>query len=158
MPTITDVQGNMHTVECLGCAIVNHTVQSSVISIKVTKHFDIHQDFEIPIPGFVIVSSIRHVQSIEQLTTEEVSELTTLLVSIRKAQRSLGIELVTLVQEERSSHFHIWLFPWHKEFIDLYGKKVESIAQVMRHARAHNSPIIQDQVKEYAQKLTQLLS
>src|SRR3990167_8943612 len=39
--------------------------------IIVTKHFDVHQDWEIPIPGFFIVASTRKISSIEEFTKEE---------------------------------------------------------------------------------------
>ncbi len=134
---ITDISGNLVKVECIGCAIVQGTLEVRGGSVISSKYFDVSQDFEVPIPGFMIVATKRHLSSIDELTNEEAAEFTQILRATRKLQREiLGIESVYIHQEEDSSdHFHIWMMPRY-EWMGQFGHKVESMRPVMDYAKA----------------------
>ena len=69
-------------------------------------------DPEIPIPGFLIITCKRHIQSFAELTADERAEIGNTIAIAERTIKDLKIaETVTLVQEERSKHFHIWIFP-----------------------------------------------
>jgi diadenosine tetraphosphate (Ap4A) HIT family hydrolase len=110
---ITDIAGNKKRVKCLSCAIEKGGVARHGGSIASTAHFDAHQDWEIPIPGFVIVASRRHLQSIDEFTDEERGDFIEFLCMVRRAMReALDIQTAYLIQEEDTSdHFHVWMFP-----------------------------------------------
>jgi diadenosine tetraphosphate (Ap4A) HIT family hydrolase len=134
--SITDISGNSVEVECLGCAIVKNVVEIRGGSVIRTGLFDVSQDFEIPIPGFMIVSSLRHVSSIDEFTSEESLEFIQILKATRKLQREvLGIETVYLYQEEDASHFHMWMFPRYGWMNVQFGRNSESLRPIMEYAR-----------------------
>ncbi|OGY08019.1 MAG: hypothetical protein A2782_02050 [Candidatus Blackburnbacteria bacterium RIFCSPHIGHO2_01_FULL_43_15b] len=62
-------------------------------------------------PGMMVVELRRHIRSITEFTVDESNKLVGVLTRTREAMRNAGIEEATLVQEERSSHFHAWWLP-----------------------------------------------
>jgi len=105
-------------------------------TIIITKHFDIHQDWEVPISGFFIIASKRKISSIVDFNKKEVQEFSELLYKLRKGMKDiLKIENVYLFQREDSrGGFHLWIFPrlsWMKKF----GRKIESIRPIIDYAK-----------------------
>lgn len=135
---ITDVSGTTHKLDCLSCAIAQNQVEIRGGSVIRSQHFDVHQDFEIPIPGFMILTALRHVLSVDEFTPDERREFMDVLCDTRKLLRQeLGIDVVYLHQEEDTSHhFHLWIFPRHSWMKD-HGRKVESMRPIMEYARAN---------------------
>lgn len=139
---------------CLGCGLTKGELGTIGGILAETPYFQVRQDYAIPIPGFVIIGSKRHIQSIDEFTPAERTDFIELLYTMRKRMRErLSIDTVYLIQEEDSSHFHIWLFPrydWMKEF----GKEIKSVNPIMQWARENltKSEDIQA-VKEAAEKL-----
>jgi diadenosine tetraphosphate (Ap4A) HIT family hydrolase len=136
---ITDVYGNVVEVDCIGCAIIQKQVETRGEPVLETAHFNIHQDFEIPIPGFMIMASNRHIQSVDEFTAEERSDFIDSLASLRKALRkTLSVEHVYLIQEEDTKdHFHLWVFPRYDWMLKDFGRKIESVRPIMEYARAN---------------------
>lgn len=134
---ITDIGGKIVELECLSCAIAQNNVELRGGSIIRSKYFDVHQDFEIPIPGFMIVTSLRHVKAVDEFTDDESSEFVKVLRASRKLQRDvLGIKTVYLHQEEDTSHhFHLWMFPRYEWMESKFGLKAESMRPIMEYAR-----------------------
>lgn len=134
---ITDINNRTEKIACLGCAIQKGEVESPGGSILSSKYFDAHQDYEIPIPGFIIIASKRHLQSVDEFTEDEQRDFIKFLCRLRKGmRRALKISTVYLIQEEDTSHhFHIWVFPrygWMKEKFD---RKIQSVRPIMEYAR-----------------------
>lgn len=103
--------------------------------VLITDNFRVHQDYALPIPGMMVVETIRHVKSIAEFTDGESNELMIVLRRTREAMRDAGIEEATLVQEERSSHFHAWwlpIYPWMKDATD---GKIRNIQLIFNHAK-----------------------
>ncbi|MFA5030865.1 MAG: diadenosine tetraphosphate hydrolase [Patescibacteria group bacterium] len=134
---IEDIKGNKKQIGCLGCAIQNRKVESMGGSIVLTKFFNAHQDYEIPIPGFIIISSKRHIQSVDQFTKNEQSDFIKLLCRLRSALRKvLGVEIVYLIQKEDTRHhFHVWLFPRFDWMKKKFGRKISSVSLVAEFAK-----------------------
>lgn len=102
------------TKECIGCQIQDGSFDVNGEFIYECKNFNIVQDPLIPIPGFMIIASKRHITSVDEFTEEEHKEYGTFLFEVRKAMKNaLGIENVYLIQEEDSIHFHMWLLPMY---------------------------------------------
>lgn len=155
MVKIIDIGGTEHEINCIACAIQSEEVTLPVERIAVTKYFVAEQDFEYPIEGFVIIASKRHVKSILEFTDEEQLEFTQLLIECRKAMKEkLGIEEVTIVQEETSSssHFHVWLFPW-LPWMSEYKRKVNNVMPIMDIAKQNSTEIELRKVKDAAKLL-----
>ena len=131
-----DITNRKWKVECMGCAIADGTVSTPGGIISANDTCYLHQDPEVPLEGFLIVATARHVQSISDLTDSEYADLTSLLRHGRRLLDSVpSLRYVTIVQEERSSHFHLWLFPWHNWMIEKYGDaSLTNIRAIMKQA------------------------
>ncbi len=128
--------------------------------ILLTESFDVHQDWETPIPGFYIVAS-RDLskKSVADFTDAESVELALLLKRVRKAMsEALGIEVVYFFENEDTEHsFHFWMFPRHA-WMNQFGPKVQSIRPIIEFAR--QTMATQEtlaEVKEAAEKMRLVL-
>lgn len=142
MTEIIDTHGNRHDTKCISCDIQNGEIVLPVERIVETKNFAVEQDLEYPIEGFMIIRSKRHLLSIDEMSSEESEELIQLIRNVRAAMRkALGIQSVTFVQEESTftSHFHIWLFPWHPWMLKRWRGKVNDVKEVMEFAKKEMS-------------------
>jgi len=141
---ITDILGHVWNVDCIGCAIAATTMNPPGGIIAENDSFYVHQDPEIPIIGFLIIASKRHIQSIVDLTQKEYVDFSSLLLHSRSLLSLLpNIQSITLVQEEHSTHFHLWLFPWYDWMIEKCGgKSLTHIRSIMACAKtAFNTPL-----------------
>lgn len=156
---ITDISGKEHSIDCIACAIQSGEIALPVERITETENFVVEQDLEIPIEGFLIVVSKRHIFSVDELSDNEITELSILLKKTRKAMRqSLGVSWITIVQEENTatSHFHIWLFPWHKWMAKKWSGKLEEIKEIMKFSRKEMSgEEVLSRVKESSVKVAE---
>lgn len=102
-----------------------------------TTHFTVAQDWEVPIPAFFILSCNRAVRSIDEFDDEEAKEFALLLRDVRRGMREVnGCDEVYLFQNEDSQHgFHLWLFPRY-DWMEQYGRKVQSLRPIMEYAEA----------------------
>ncbi len=134
---ITDIKGQTKKIACLGCAIQKGDVESPGGSIASSKYFDAHQDYEIPIPGFIILVSKRHLQSVDEFSEAEQRDFIKFLCRLRSGLRkALGINVVYIIQEEDTSHhFHIWIFPRYAWMAKEFGHKIQSVRPIMEYAR-----------------------
>lgn len=85
-----------------------------------------------------MIASKRHIQSIVEMNDEEYEELSRLIRETRRAiQETTQVENMTLIQEERSAHFHLWFFPWTKEVVERYGNpSLTRIREIMADFQA----------------------
>jgi len=104
-----------------------------------TKNFEVNQDWEIPIPGFIIVASLWQIKSVSEFSQEEAVEFIKLVRLARQGlQKVLNVQKVFLYQNEDTKHnFHLWMLPrlpWMKD----YPSRVESIRLIMNEAKDNN--------------------
>ena len=123
--------------------------------IIITKFFDAHQDWKVPIPGLFIIESLRKIRSIAELNDDEAADFINLIRKVRLGMKDiLGIEDVYLFQDEDSRHgFHLWMFPRH-QWMEQFGRKIESVRPIINYAKENmaNEEVFQ-QVKESAAKM-----
>jgi diadenosine tetraphosphate (Ap4A) HIT family hydrolase len=132
--TLTDLN-KKRAVGCIGCAIASKTYEPPGGLILETDNFVLHQDPVIPIKGFLIVASKKHIQSITQLNSEEARELFDLVYRARTAMSLISdIEEVTIIQEERSSHLHVWLFPRYEWMNTRFDRSLTSVREITKVA------------------------
>ncbi len=139
MVTVTSVGGIKKSIDCIGCALQRGEIKCLGEKVGETKNFDVQQDYEIPIPGFMILASKKHLKGIEDFSERERKEYVEFLFRIRKAMtKVLGVEFSYVVQEEdsisSSSHFHVWLFPRY-DWMEKFGRGVKSVVPIMEYAR-----------------------
>lgn len=124
---IRDILKQEWECQCLGCSIVSGAISPPGGLILDAEHFVLHQDPEIPIRAFLIVASKKHIQSISQLQAGEAHELFDLIYKARLVMGEIGVKEVTIIQEERSSHFHLWLLPRYEWMNHQYTNSLATI-------------------------------
>jgi diadenosine tetraphosphate (Ap4A) HIT family hydrolase len=117
----------------MGCAISDGSMSVPGGFVYRTHYFCVHQDPLIPLPGFLVIASTRHIQSIAEMEETGYGEFTRLIKDSHTAIKEVTrVEYLTLVQEESSSHFHLWFFPWAQELIERYGNpSLSKIREIM---------------------------
>jgi len=133
MMKTSDFLGNEWDIDCMGCAISNGSMLVPGGMIQRTQHFCVHQDPLIPLPGFLVIASIRHIRSISEMQEFEYEEFSKLVKTTRQAIKdTTKIEHLTIIQEESSIHFHLWFFPWTESVIEQYGQpSLTKIREIM---------------------------
>ena len=81
-----------------------------------------------------------------ELSKEERTEIGNVIVYAEKALKELNIvKEVTLVQEERSKHLHIWIFPNYDWMNEKFGKGITYLRAISEYAQKN---INEDGTKE----------
>ena len=144
--------------KCTGCAIVNGKIISTGGIIHETDNFLLFQDPEVPIKGFLIVQAKKHVNSIIDFKEEEQIELIKLINKARIALKELNIcDEITIVQEERSKHFHIWLFPNYKWMQEKFGKGIKYLRDISQYVEENVTPKDVEEVLDIIEKLKDII-
>jgi len=112
-------------------------MEKIIAKVCVSNHFDVHQDWENPIPGFFILASRdTSKKTITEFSDEELLEMMQILKKVREVMRQvLGIESIQIYQSEKTEHgFHIWIFPRYP-WMERFGEKIQSIRPIMEFAK-----------------------
>jgi diadenosine tetraphosphate (Ap4A) HIT family hydrolase len=136
-----DFLGKEWDIACMGCAISDNSMSPPGGFIQKTQYFCAHQDPLIPLPGFLVIASLRHIRSLADMQTSEYEDFSELLrVTHHAIKKATGIENLTIVQEESSRHFHLWFFPWTQPVIEKYGEP--SLAKIREIMADHKNQTI----------------
>jgi len=135
-----DFLGKEWNITCMGCAINDGSMLVPGDIIQKTKYFYVHQDPLIPIEGFLVIPSTRHIQSIFEMGDAEYEDFSKLVRNTHHAIKKVTrVRHLTLVQEESSRHFHLWFFPWTEDVIKQYGDpSLSKIRGIMADFRARS--------------------
>lgn len=98
---------------CPGCAYANHEFHLASGMVYEDELFTLSQDWELPIPGFMVLSPKRHVVSLNELSLDEQIAMFKLLnQALSFLKTEAGYEFYNVIFEEKPKrHFHIWLMP-----------------------------------------------
>lgn len=145
MRTAMDILGNKITYECMGCESANHQLIPPGGYVYEDDFINVAADFEIPIPGFMILGINKHYHSLNQMTEQERMNIMRVLnETIEVVKKVCQVTEVTVIQEERSKHFHIWILPSYS-WMEEYGKGCYGIKEKFGYAkRINNSENIRD--------------
>lgn len=134
---VMDIKDRTKKIVCLGCAIQKGKVKTIGGIIATSRYFTAHQDYEIPIPGFIILDSKRHLLSVDNFTEAEQQDFIKFLCRLRRGMRKvLKVSTVYLIQEEKDfEHFHLWIFPRYPWMEKRFGRKIQSVQPTMEYAR-----------------------
>ena len=126
--------------DCMGCTIANSFSGKSEVLGQVikTKNFNIAQDSELPIDGFMVIGSVRHIKSINEMTMEEKQELIILIDETIRALKNIGVcsEYDVVWEEKEGNHFHAWLMPRHKYLLDAMGTNIiKKVGELFDYAK-----------------------
>lgn len=122
--------------DCLGCEISKGKLDVFGGLLFKGKSFSVAQDFELPINGFLIIFSNRHVEKLNELDFDEQIELTKLVSKTLKIlqENHVAEEYNLILEEKKGYHFHVWLMPRHKWMIERFGKVLKNIKQIEDYA------------------------
>jgi diadenosine tetraphosphate (Ap4A) HIT family hydrolase len=129
-------------------------------TVFIGRHFKISQDWEVPIPGFFIISSLRDIRSFADFEDQELNDFIFLLRKLRKGMKEvLNIDDVYFFQNEDTKHgFHFWVFP-RLPWMENFGRKIESVRPIMDYAlKNHQDEENLATVKKYVQLLKDYFS
>lgn len=139
--------------KCTGCSVVNGEINREGF-VHETRNFVLAQDAEVPLKGFLIIQSKKHINSIINFNQDERNELIELIYKTRIALEELNIcREVTIVQEERSKHFHIWLFPYYDWMKEKFGKGIKYLRDINDYVIENATEQDKEEVAEAIKKL-----
>ena len=148
-----DIFGNEIFFDCMGCDIVNHKLVPPGGYVYEDDFINISADPEIPIVGFMILGIKKHVKSINELTRDErIRIIDVLNLTIEKMKSSNICEEVLIVQEEKASHFHIWILPMHS-WMEEYKKNVRNIKDIINYSKENFNDSVKKELLEAIDKL-----
>lgn len=137
MNIIEDLTGQKHELNgCLGCEIVNGNLKPFCGILYKDEEFIITQDYELPINGFIIISTTRHIEKFTELSNSERINLVELINKTLSVLRKNNIaeEFNVILEEKQGIHFHVWLMPRHKWMIEKFGKVMKNIKPIQDYA------------------------
>ncbi len=156
--SITDFLGNVleYKNNCMGCAIINGEIPTPGGFIYEGKYTVLVADPEVPIPGFLVINTKRHVNSFSELTQEEKCEIGEVITYTQKALKQLKIgKEITLVQEERSPHFHIWILTTHEWMAQKFGIGLGYLRQIFEYTKKNATPKEKQEVLDTIEEIKQ---
>lgn len=128
----TTIFGEVIDTPCAGCVVADAT-KFKQGRIFQTKLWDLSQDFEIPYPGMVVLSPMRHASNYMDLNVEELKELRQLMILVKKAVLKIfGCpKLAYMFYEKPDGHIHFVVIPLHGlvEIKDKYSVLGEVMSQ-----------------------------
>ena len=124
---------------CPGCAYGNHEFALPCGMAYEDEFVTLSQDWELPIPGFFVVSPKRHVEKLAELTSEEKIELNEIVDKTIMILRENNIcENFNIISEEKENrHYHIWIMPRHKWMTDRFGNIMYNIREIFDYAKTN---------------------
>ena len=137
MSFIEDLTGKKQNLNaCLGCEIINENLTPFGGILYKDNEFAITQDFELPINGFIIISSVRHIEKFTELNESEQVKLINLINRTLNILRENNVaeEFNIILEEKKGIHFHIWLMPRHKWMKDKFSKILKNIKEIQEYA------------------------
>lgn len=154
---IIDILGKEIEFNCLGCDIASHKMLPPGGYVYEDNFINVSADPEIPIPGFMVLGINKHVKSMNELTKEERYQIMDILnLTIEKIKECKISNEVLLIQEEKASHFHIWIVPIH-EWMNKFDKNVRNIDKIIEYSKQICDDKVRDDILECIKKLKESL-
>ena len=120
---------------CMGCDIAEHKLIPPGGYVYEDDFINVSADPEIPIKGFMVLGINKHIKSIIDMTNYERNSIISVLNKTVEIIKKVNIsKKVLIIQEERSSHFHILIVPisdWMKKF----GNSVINIKEMINYSK-----------------------
>lgn len=136
--TISDLTGNELTFDgCMGCKIARGTIKPFGDILYEDENFYVCQDMEVPINGFLIVSSKEHYYSINEFSDEMKINFILLVDKVLKTLKEIGVaeEFILLQGERKDIHFHTSLFPRNDWMKKQFGRVVSNLKNIQEYAK-----------------------
>lgn len=134
-----DIFGNEIEFECMGCDLANHKLIPPGGYVYEDDFINVSADPEIPIKGFMVLGINKHIKSLNEMTEQERNRVISILnKTIEIIKKVVITKEVLIIQEERASHFHIWIVPIH-DWMKKFEKNVRNIKEIIQYAKENFS-------------------
>lgn len=151
-----DFLGNKYYYECAGCDIANKKMIPPGGFIYEDESFILACDPDVPIEGFLVITAKNHIKSITELSSEKQQDLMNIVNKSINLLKELEItKEVTILQEERSRHFHMWLFPNQEWMVKKFGKGASYIRDICEYAKESATEEDIEKILQTNKKLTE---
>ena len=129
----------VHFTGCPGCAYARHEFELPCGMAFENDRFTLSQDWELPIPGFFIVSPKRCVDVLSALTKEERDEMFEIVDrTIRILKKNQVCEHFNVLFEEKEGrHLHVWIMPRHEWMKEVAPYITDELGAVLDYALAN---------------------
>ena len=123
---------------CPGCLYARHEFTLPCGFVYEDDLFTISQDWELPIPGFFVLSPKRCVEKLSDLTDKEREKMFLLLYTTMNVLRNANIceRFNVIFEEKENRHFHIWIMPREEWMMD-FGNIMENIEKIFSYAKTN---------------------
>lgn len=151
---VTDFLGNGYDYNCIGCEIGNKNIIPPGGIIYEDDMFVLAGDPEIPLKGFLIITAKKHINSIIDLTLQQQHNMVEIINKAVSILKELNItKEVTLVQEERSKHFHVWIFPNQKWMTEKFGKGITYLRDICEYSQKNATAKDKEEILKTIEKI-----
>ena len=122
---------------CPACAYAKHEFKLPCGLIYEDNFFTLSQDWELPIPGFLVLSPKRCVEKLSDLTDYEREEMFKIVDKTIKILRNSKVcdRFDVIFEEKINRHFHIWIMPREKWMSELVDDIIEHIGEIFSYAK-----------------------
>ena len=122
---------------CPACDYSNHLFSLKSGIAYEDELFMLSQDWELPIPGFLVVSPKRHIEKFCELTSDEkikIFEIVDKSINILR-ENNICDNFNVIFEEKPGIHFHIWVMPRHDWMNKEFGNPTKRIDDVFKYAK-----------------------
>lgn len=122
---------------CPGCLYANHKFSLTCGIAFENENFTVSQDWELPIPGFIIVSPKRCVEKLSDMSKNERDEMFDLINFSITSLRNNNIceRFNVLFEEKENRHLHVWIMPRYEWMQNVVGDIIDNIGKICDYAK-----------------------
>jgi len=124
---------------CPACDFNNHIFNLKCGIAYEDELFMLSQDWELPIPGFLVVSPKRHIEKFCELTSDEkikIFEIIDKCINILR-ENNVCDNFNVVFEEKPGIHFHIWIMPRHEWMDKEFGNSTKRMGDVFKYAKSN---------------------
>ena len=136
---------------CPGCSYANHEFELPSGMTYEDDLFTLSQDWELPIPGFLILSPKRHTEFLSELTDEERNKMFEIVnnVVIILRENNISDRFGYIFEEKENRHLHVWIMPRYKWMSDINKDIIDDIGKILDYAKTNfRNEETYDRIKE----------
>lgn len=129
----------VHFTGCPCCAYARHEFELPCGMAYENDRFTLSQDWELPIPGFFIVSPKRCIDTLSGLTKKERDEMFEIVDRTIRILRNHKVcdRFNVLFEEKENRHLHIWIMPRHEWMQEVAPYITDQLGAVLDYALEH---------------------
>ena len=122
---------------CPGCSYARGEFSLPCGMAYENERFTLSQDWELPIPGFLVISPKRCVEKLCELTSNERNEMFEIIDKTIRILRDNDVcdRFNVIFEEKEKRHFHVWIMPRHKWMEDLVGDIIDNVGKIFEFSK-----------------------